>query len=127
MRFRSLASLASVAFLASCNLSGDHAGSVSLKLNGPGAARAVTFRLVGSVSSVSVASGLPARVFVHQSGDTTNVMVVADQGSTLGTPAAVVALPDTRQPPTITVLQVAAPDYSLEDPTTFTLTILGPD
>src|SRR5438105_3480427 len=106
-----------VYLLSACSTD-NHGGNLSLTLNGPAPVRAASFRIVGSVSGVSVPSGLPFRVFSSAGGtDTTNVIVVANQGSTLSPPVVSVAVPDTRQHPTLKLIQVTAADYSRPAPT----------
>lgn len=120
--------LAAALVLVACSSTDNHSGSVSVKLNGPTALRAISLQVIGTQTSVSVPSGMPARVFTTKGlGDTLDVMVVANQGTTLGTPAFSIQLPDTRVAPTLRLRQVAAADYSLPDISLYSIVVLGPD
>ena len=104
---------------------GPRAGNLNLALTGPVAARSAQFRVVGPQSGVT-AGGANLRVFVTPlGGDTTMVAVIANAGHTLSeSNIATVAVPDVGAASSysITLLQVAAPDYSLQNASAFTVT-----
>ena len=121
-------SLGVVLLLAACSSTENHSGTVSLLINGPTSLRAVRLQVIGNQTSVTVPTGQPEQIrSVPGTGDTLNVIVVANQGQTLTTPLLVVHLPDTRVPPTLRVLEAAAPDYTLPNASLYTVSVIGPD
>ncbi|HEY2804291.1 MAG TPA: hypothetical protein VGI92_00375 [Gemmatimonadales bacterium] len=128
-RIARYAPIAALLAIGACSSSSDsHAGSVQMTINGPAAPRAITFRVVGTQTAVTVPSGKPYRIFTLKgAGDTLEVMVVANQGQTITVPVVAISLPDTRTLPTLTLLQVAATDYSIPAVGSYSISILGPD
>ncbi len=127
MRGRWMA-LAGAVLLAACSSTENHSGTVSVLINGPTGVRAATLQVIGTQTSVSAPSGQPEQIrSTPAKGDTLDVIVVANQGQTLTTPLLVIHLPDTRVTPTLRLLQVAAPDYTLPDATLYTISVIGPD
>jgi len=101
-------------------------GTVYLLLNGPVASRSAQVRIVGAQTAIA-AGGPNVRLFTTPlGGDTIVVVAVAAQGHSLSESAVLtLAVPSTsaaRGYP-VTLLQLAAPDYSLLNRGTFTVTI----
>ncbi len=127
MRGRWMA-LAAVVLLGACSSTENHSGTVSVLINGPTAVRAATLQVIGTQTSVSVPSGQPEQIrSTPGTGDTLNVIVVANQGQALSTPLLQIHLPDTRVTPTLNLLEVAAPDYSLPNIALYSVSVIGPD
>lgn len=121
----SLAALALV--LAGCSTD-NHSGTLSVLINGPTGVRAATLQVIGAQTSVSVPSGQPEQIRSSAgTGDTLNVIVVANQGQTLTTPLLVIHVPDTRVSPSLRLLQVAAPDYTLPNVSLYSIAVIGLD
>ena len=112
-----------LAAAAACGGTEPTGGTLHLVLGGPTSVRAVQFRLVGKVTTPVSAAGV--RFFVDTLGvDTLMVMAVAEQGQAL--PAVSVGqleVPDVRASYQASLLQVAAPDYSLLNPAFYSLTV----
>jgi hypothetical protein len=107
---------------------GPVSGELEVRLSGPQQVRAVVFNLTGERSAVTAAPGLRAYVAGLQD-DTARVVVVAPAGQTLPTGAiARVAVPDLRRAGTYaaSVTEVAGPDYGLQNPSLYTLTVVRP-
>ena len=90
------------------------------------AARSAQFRVVGPQSGIT-AGGANLRVFVTAlSGDTTMVAVIATVGHTLSeSNVASLTVPDVGAASSyrITLLQVAAANYTLQNAATYTVTL----
>ena len=118
---------AAVLLLAACSTD-NHSGTLSVLINGPAGVRAATLQVIGAQTSVSVPSGEPEQIRASAgTGDTLNVIVVASQGQTLTTPLLVIHVPDTRVAPSLRLLQVAAPDYTLPNVSLYSIAVIGPD
>ena len=117
---------AALAAAAACGGTEPTDGALQLILTGPAPARAIQLRLVGKVTTPMSAAGV--RFFLDTVGvDTLLIMAVAQQGQTL--PASSVGelqVPDVRATYQASLLQVAAPDYSLQSPALYSLTIQTP-
>jgi hypothetical protein len=105
---------------------GPKAGNLNLSLTGPVLARSAQFRVVGPQTGVT-AGGANLRVFVTKlSGDTTMVAVIATVGHTLSeSNIATFAVPDVGAAASyaITLLQVAAANYTLQNAALYAVTI----
>ena len=105
---------------------GPKAGNLNLSLTGPVLARSAQFRVVGPQTGVT-AGGANLRVFVTPlGGDTTMVAVIATVGHTLSeSNIATLAVPDVVAASSyaITLLQVAAANYALQNVASYTVTI----
>jgi hypothetical protein len=125
---RSLALAGALALAAGCAGSTEPTGGlVSVILQGPAPARAVLFRLVGPHQAITVPSGYPFRVYpTPGTGDTVIVAVVANQGQLLTGAIVTTQVPNVRTPPTFTLLQVAAADYSLPNAALYSVVIHTP-
>jgi hypothetical protein len=120
---RDAALAGSLAVLAACGTD-VKAGTASVSLAGPVAVRGVIFRVVGPHGTIAVPSGQQFRVFLSAgTGDTVTVAVIASLGQTLTGTIVGIPVPNTKALPTVTLLQVAAADYSLKSATSYTLTI----
>lgn len=101
------------------------AGTVAFALNGPVPARAVTFRVAGPHTAITVPPGQAFRVFtVAGAGDTVTVAVVANQGSVLAGAVVNIQVPNVAVKPVVTVLQVAGTDYALKSAASYSLSVL---
>ena len=120
---RRTAVLAALAVAGACGGTEPTGGTLHLTLSGPAPARAIQFRLVGRLNGmVSTGSG---RFFVDTLGVDT-VMVIADAGpggSLVGAILPQLEVPDVRAAYQALLLQVAAPDYSLQVPALYSLTV----
>jgi len=105
---------------------GPKAGNLNLALTGPVPARSAQFRVVGPQTGVT-AGGANLRVFVTPlGGDTTMVAVVANVGHTLSeSNVATLAVPDVGAASSyaVTLLQVAAANYTLQNSASYTVTV----
>ena len=119
---RRLVAGAGLLLAAACGGTDVRSGAVPLTLTGPVPARGVVFQLAGKHDTITVPSGQPYRVFTTPgTGDTVTVVVVANQGSTLTGAIVDVHVPDVRVPPTFTMIQVAAANYSLQTASAYTV------
>jgi len=102
------------------------AGTVNVSLTGRAPARSAQFRVVGPQTGIAP-GGANVRVFVTAlGGDTTMVAVVAGVGHTLSeSNVATLAVPDVSAAASyaITLLQVAAPNYALQNVATYSVAI----
>ena len=120
---RRTAVLAALAAAAACGGTEPTGGTFQLTLNGPAPARAIQLRLVGRINGMVSAGGV--RFFVDTLGvDTVMVMAVAQQGQSLPTATfGHIVVPDVGATYQALLLQVAAPDYSLQVPALYSLTV----
>jgi len=105
---------------------GPKAGSLSLTLTGPVAARSAQFKVIGPQTGVT-AGGANVRVFVTAlGGDTTIVAAIATVGHSLSeTNVASLAVPDVGAAATYSVilLQVAAANYTLQNAAAYSVAV----
>jgi len=105
---------------------GPKAGNVNISLTGTMPARSAQFRVVGPQTDVSAGGANVRVVFSPLGGDTIMVAVVANVGHTLSeSNIATLSVPDVGAATSyaITLLQVAAPNYALQNLATYSLTI----
>ena len=99
----------------------DKSAVVAYTLTGPTPVRAITFRVAGKHTAFTPGANT---IHVYPSagtGDTVLVTVVANQGTTLNGAVVSVAIPDRDVKPTITMIQVADANYTLKNPSLFSL------
>jgi hypothetical protein len=111
--------------LAACGGTDSRAGAVPVGLQGPLGVRAVMFRIVGPIDTVTVPSGKLFHLFSHRgAGDTTIVAVTANTGDVLTGAIAMVHVANTRALPSFQVLQAAASSYALLPDSVYTILVL---
>jgi len=120
------ATFALLAAVACGDGTGPKAGTVNIALTGAVPARSAQFRVVGPQTAVS-AGGANVRIaFAALGGDTIMVAVVANVGHTLSeSNIATLSVPDVGAASSyaITLLQVAAPNYALQNVARYSVTI----
>lgn len=132
MRRPLLAAAAAVIVGAACGgeATGPVAGDLDVTLSGVSAPRAVVLRVVGPQTGVAKPAGTSYQVAAAATGgDTLIVAVVAPRGGTLGSGTVLrVMVPDTRAASqyVVTLLQIAAPNYALQNPAQFGLAVVRP-
>lgn len=105
---------------------GPKAGNLNIALTGPVPARSAQFRVIGPLTGAT-AGGANVRVYATSlGGDTTMVAVIATVGHSLSESNVVtLAVPDVGAAASYKaiLLQVAAANYTLQNPTVFTVTV----